>query len=499
MKNYDVVIIGAGLGGMLCGAILAKEGMRIAIVEQNKQTGGCLQTFSFQKKIFDSCVHYIGAMEEGQTQKRIFDFAGITNELKLRQLDKDGYDKIVFDNDNNEYPHAQGLKNFTQQLSKYFPEERHALNNYVESLQFTGDCFPLYNLKNGTGEEKNKVSGWELQQTINGITKNNLLKSVLLGNNLLYAGERNTTPFYIHSLISKSYIDSSYKCEGGSSQISKALTKRIREYGGEIYRNEKVILLKEENNVVAYLETESGRRIAGKHFIANIHPAQLLNILQTDKIKPAYKNRIQSVHNGASAFLVNVVLRPKTVAHRNYNIYWHKNRDVFSAVESRNQKTIESYALYFTEDKSNPGYADTVAILLYADIAETAIWKSTHNRTAAPSNRCDEYENFKHQKSEQVITEVGHRFPDITNNIQSYSAATPLTFRDYMGTSDGSMYGMMTDVNFPEASRIPVRTKVSNLLLTGQNVNLHGVLGVSITAIATCGELLGLDYLLKKL
>ena len=48
-------------------------------------------------------------------------------------------------------------------------------------------------------------------------------------------------------------------------------------------------------------------------------------------------------------------------------------------------------------------------------------------------------------------------------------------------------------------SHIPVRTKLENLLLTGQNINLHGILGVPITAINTCAELMGMEYLLNKI
>jgi all-trans-retinol 13,14-reductase len=68
-----------------------------------------------------------------------------------------------------------------------------------------------------------------------------------------------------------------------------------------------------------------------------------------------------------------------------------------------------------------------------------------------------------------------------------------------MGSPDGSMYGIIHDVNQLSHANIPIRTKIPNLFLTGQNVNLHGVLGVSISAIATCGALVGLDYLLSKI
>ena len=86
-----------------------------------------------------------------------------------------------------------------------------------------------------------------------------------------------------------------------------------------------------------------------------------------------------------------------------------------------------------------------------------------------------------------------------TPNMVAQKAATPLTWRDYTGTPTGALYGILKDVNKPNETTIATRTKIPNLLLTGQNVNLHGVLGVSITAVATCAELLGMEYLVGKI
>src|ERR1700749_2394815 len=98
MNKFDVAIIGSGIGGLLCAVMLAKEGFQVAIIEQNKQIGGCLQTYSFRKKVFDSCVHYIGALDYGQTQHRIFNYAGITSQLKLKKMEEHGFDHIIFNN-----------------------------------------------------------------------------------------------------------------------------------------------------------------------------------------------------------------------------------------------------------------------------------------------------------------------------------------------------------------------------------------------------------------
>ena len=75
MYDYDVVIIGSGLGGLVCGAVLGMNGYKVCILEKNKQIGGCLQTFARNKTILDTGVHYIGALGEGQTLNKIFSVA----------------------------------------------------------------------------------------------------------------------------------------------------------------------------------------------------------------------------------------------------------------------------------------------------------------------------------------------------------------------------------------------------------------------------------------
>jgi len=498
-KPYDVVIIGAGLGGLLSAVFLAKEGMHVAVVEQNKQIGGCLQTFSFDKKVFDSCVHYIGALAEGQTQHRIFDYAGILPELRFRRLDIDGFDRIIFGDEPEAYPQAQGFDNFRDQLLPFFPKDKIHLEDYNQLIQQVSSSFPLYKLNNGTGEEKRAVSGLELGATLKKILPDDRLRNVIAGNSLLYAGDPQKTPFYIHALVLQSYIESAWKCEGGSSRISKALGKKLREYGGDIFRNEKIVRLSDKDGVIKRAVASSGQVFEARNFIANAHPSTVMKWLDNTLIKPAYRNRIQAAPNSIAAFMINIVLRPGKVRYLNYNVYWNRSDNAFAAIAYRKDEGFPNYAIYFTEDKLHEGFAESVAILAYMHHEEAAAWNDTENRTAAPGKRGDAYEAFKEQKTEDLINLVANRFPEIKEYMQSYRSASPLTFRDYTGAPDGGMYGIFTNVHQPEVTRVPVRTKIPNLLLTGQNINLHGVLGVSVTAIATCGELLGLNYLIDKI
>jgi len=91
------------------------------------------------------------------------------------------------------------------------------------------------------------------------------------------------------------------------------------------------------------------------------------------------------------------------------------------------------------------------------------------------------------------------QFPELENLITDYTTATPLTFREYVGSPTGSMYGTLRDYKFPLASYVGVRTKIHNLYFTGQNLNLHGVMGVSISALLTCAEFVDLPELLNEI
>ena len=91
------------------------------------------------------------------------------------------------------------------------------------------------------------------------------------------------------------------------------------------------------------------------------------------------------------------------------------------------------------------------------------------------------------------------RYPDFRNCIDFVFASSPLTIRDYYGNKEGSNYGFQKDSNNLMLSQMSVSTKVRNLFLTGQNVNIHGLCGVSLTAIETAEVLVGQNSIVHKI
>ena len=220
---------------------------------------------------------------------------------------------------------------------------------------------------------------------------------------------------------------------------------------------------------------------------------------ETEAIRPAFRNRVAELENSLSAFVLNITLKPGMFPYVKSNYYCYLNDDVWTSMDYTEETWPLSYSVFFSGTSKTRDYAEGISILAYMRYDEVAQWRDSHNTVQAPMNRGEDYDSFKRRKAELLLEKVYLRFPQLKDAIKNYYTATPLTFRDYMGTADGSIYGIMKDYRSPLRSYISHRTKVENLLLTGQNVNMHGVLGVAISSLVTCSELLGLDYLLEKI
>ena len=501
MGKYDVVIIGSGLGGLICGNVLSREGYSVCIIEKNRQIGGSLQTFVRDKCIIDTGVHYVGGLGEGQNLYKIFNYLGFMDKLKLKRLDEDCFDMISFDGDETEYKFAQGYDEYLETMAQYFPGERNALKEYCNKLIEICRDFPMYNL---SAENIDKINMKHLNVSVtdylSNLTPNRNLQNVLAGSNMLYAGVAGKTPVFIHALIMNSYIQGSWKFIDGSSQLSKYLAMNIRQHGGTIVRNTKAERLVFENNSLKYLDLSTGERIEGKYFISNVHPAATVAMIGEGRLRKAYKNRINSIESTISSFNLYIIFKKDTFKYLNYNRYHFKLDDVWHAVDYTEQSWPESYLFCTPASSKSPHFAESGVVVCYMKYDELKQWEQTHNIVPQQEDRGEDYEKFKVEKSERVLDELEKKYPGIRGCIKAYYSSTPLTYRDYIGNHDGSLYGNLREADNPMKSFIPSRTKIPNLLLTGQNVHMsHGVLGVTIGALLTCAEFVGARYLVEKM
>jgi all-trans-retinol 13,14-reductase len=498
-KKYDVVIIGSGMGGLVSSVLMAKEGYKVCVLEKNNQYGGNLQTFVRDKTIFDTGVHYIGGLEEGQNLYQYFKYIGIMDDLRIKRMDLDAYDYVTFDNDDNKYPHAQGYENFVNQLLKFFPNEKETLERYCAEVQRICDSFPLYNLETGTAYDEKTLS-INAKNFFDELTDNEMLKAVLSGSNSLYGGNGETTPLYVHALSVNSYIQSAWRCVNGGSQLSKLLVKQLRKYGGEIFKHQEVTSFKFQESILTGAETKKGDIYYADKFISNVDLKATIKMVGADRFRKSFYKRIERLAVTPAAFSVYIVFEPETFPYLNHNYYHFKDKKmVWSATDYDPKNWPEGYMLSMGVNSEDQKWAESMTAMTYMHFSEVEQWAKTKNTVAGKEDRGPEYEKFKEDHIESFLKELELKFPDIRSCIRSVHASTPLSYRDYIGGQEGNMYGYEKDSDNPMKTFISAKTKIPNLFLTGQSINMHGMLGVTIGGVVTCSEILGKDYLINKI
>jgi all-trans-retinol 13,14-reductase len=491
--KYDVVIIGSGLGGLLCGNILSREGLSVCLIEKNHKLGGSLQDFGRKGCIFNTGLNYTESLDKGQVLHQYFKYLGLTDKLKLKRLNADGFDIIHFGD--QAYKLAIGHDNFRDSLLEHFPEEKEGLNRYLEKIRETCHSIPLYTFKPENANYFDMASlNTGAADFIRSVIKNFRLQQVIAGNNFLYAGHENKTPLFIHALISNSFIESAWRLMDGSHQLVNALAENIVRNGGRIYKNARAVKFLSGNNVIRQVELENGEPIEGGRFISNTHPAQLVKMMDSNKILSFFSRRINSLEDTIGMFTLYLVFKKNSFPYLNYNHYQYNQENVWVASSYNSDNWPQQYVFMCTATSKSDVYAESASVISYMHFNEVKKWVDTYT-----GNRGEEYENFKKLKAEKLINSLEIRFSGIKSCIEGYYTSTPLTWRDYTGTQAGSAYGILKDFNRPLETLILPRTRISNLLLTGQNINVHGILGVTISSVLTCAEIIDVRYLLSKI
>lgn len=472
-----VIIIGSGLGGLTCGFILQKNGYDVTVLEQGHQIGGCLQCFSRQGVKFETGMHFIGSAAEGQTMNRLMNFLCLTD-VELSPLDPKGYDTIALAGEIFRFPNGRDA--FVEQMSSYFPKEKDNLKHYINLVARIASASTLNSL---TSEERDLAMNTEYQtRSINDVLeslfRDEILRNVLVGNLPLYAAERDKTPFAQHAFIMDFYNQSAFRVVGGSDVIAHSLARSIKEMGGQVLTDKRACRIRCNETQATGVETADECFFPADYVVSTVHPARLLELLDTKLIRPAFRSRLSNIPNTTGCFTLYVKFKENTMPYMNTNFYGYHSSSPWDS-----DQHDYLYMHHCHRDKAR--FAKSGVVLSYMKMDEVARWQGTY-----VGHRGADYEAFKHEHAEQLIQDVERHHPGFTAAIDTYYTSTPLTYLDYTGTENGSMYGVAKDIHLGPAGRVPYRTKVPNLFLAGQNVNSHGMMGVLVGTIVTCSELL---------
>lgn len=493
-SNFDIAIVGSGLGGLACGSILSQRGYKVCILEKHFQVGGCLHHFKRNGVLFDTGMHYFGSYDDGQILNTLFRYFDIYDKVDVIKLDKDCFDTLSVGG--KEYQIPQGIDAYRKMLIDNFPQEEKAINLYIDKLQEIYDAVDIVNLREVSSDIMpiKKGADESVHAFVTSITNNKELQNVLCMFNSLYAGKKESASLFEHAVINLFYIQSAYKLAKGGGQLAAALKQVVEENGGCVRIKSKVDKLVCENGSVKHLRLESGEQITAKYFISNIDPLATMQMLEGGNIRKAYVKRLQNQEQTISCFSVYVVLKKRTFKYSNSNLYYYKGNDVWGLDNYSADNWPVGYMMYSRKDNDYPEYAEGLIFLSPMEYSEMEPWVDT-----TVENRGESYTQMKDEKSRKLLALVKEKYPDIEDCIEAVYTSSPLSFRDYTGVRNGSMYGVAKDYRNPFESQIMPRTRIDNLFLTGQNINMHGAIGVSMGAILTCGEIDGINNIIRDL
>jgi len=490
MEKYDVIIIGSGLGGLQCAYILSKHGMKVCVLEKHTQPGGCLQTFRRGKHTFDTGFHYVGGLDEGQALHRLFSYFDLMH-LPWLRMDENCFDEVFIEG--KSYRFANGYERFAETLSEQFPHQHKNLHDYS---MFLREIFENIFVGFGKREcEKHYVMSLFSQSAydfLKNAIDDPLLINVLSGSSMKMELNQQTLPLYIFAQINSSFIQSAWRLRGNASQITDSLIKSIESNGGIVRTNAEVTRLVEENHKISAVEINVEERLEANFYIADTHPAVVIPLIDEGvAIRKIYRKRINNLANTFGMFKANIVLKENTVPYLNRNIFVYEKNNVWEYADYKPENINACAMVSFRAPDDGSAFARNIDILTPMYHQEVERWTDT-----VSGRRGDDYLSYKNQKIEACLNLISGYVPGLANPsaaIDRIYTSTSLSYRDYTGAPDGSAFGIRKDCNQLMSTLLSPRTPEPNLFLTGQNLNLHGMLGVSMTSFFTCAEILGMD------
>lgn len=481
-KKEKIVIIGSGLGGLECGLILAKKGMKVVILERQQQPGGCMQSFRRHGELLDTGMHYVGGIGVGDCLYAPFKYLGLMD-LPWQHLDPQGFDRVMIGD--RTFSYAEGHKAFVETLAKDFPEEREALEKYCQVMEEVGShlydsILPRDEVDFFTQSLFASSTYEYLQQNF----KSELLINILSGSSLKMELAKDTLPLYNFAQANNSFIQGSYRLKGDGNLIVNRLIEQIEALDGEIICNAEVEELIENEGRIVAARCKNGQTYEGDWFISNAHPAVTVDLVkESAKLKKVYRNRIHRLENTYGMYTTSLVLKPGSLKYFNWNQYIYKKPNVWTYFNEEGPVQGILISCRCPEEGDDARILDILTPLPWERVAQ---WADT-----TVGRRGEEYRVFKEQLYEECVTLAERFIPGLHDMVEAHFSSSPLTYRDYTLTPNGSCYGVRKDYHNPMMTLLSAKTPVPNLLLTGQSLTLHGLLGVTMTALFTVAEIIG--------
>lgn len=464
MKDkYDVIIAGAGIGGLICGCYLAQNGLKILLVEKNKNAGGCASSWRMGDFVFDVGAHLIG----GCNRNGLFDFYLKKLNLTVDFIKLSPFDRLTFADTTINVPDT--LDRYIDELKNEFPHEKDNIDAVFKEL------IRIYRSYLTDKQYLLKYAETTYADFLKSSIKDKKLRGILSGQ-CVYVG----LPPKRASLIAVSFMlvsylrDGMYYTKGGTQNLAETLVKKIIENSGDVLCSTDVQSIKVEKNRVKGIVINNDSLIKSNIVVSNMDARKTFSKLTgKDKLPKSFLKKMLKLKEGFSISQLHIGTDVDDESLRKISGWYYQDYDIDRCFESAFYVFIPSLF-----DKTiAPKGKNIIRMLMMA------------------SRNGNIIESGKASKEEIELTFLNklkrHTHLDLRNRIITKIALTPEDIESFTGNSLGSAFGWEMSPKSVLNNRLANKTPIDNLYLTGHWANPGcGVLGVATSGMITGNEVI---------
>jgi all-trans-retinol 13,14-reductase len=478
-NDFDAVIIGAGLGGLSCGAAFARQGFRPLVIEKHLKPGGYATTFERPGGfVFDVSLHSTTV----SARNGVFDLIPGFPEIKsiefvphhtLYRAIYPDYDIRVPDRDPAGY---------ASRLASHFPEEKAGIEALLGDMKGLADEVAKVSAAAGKIDMTRfaqdypvlvRTMGKPWGAMVDARLKDPKLKAIVSALWGYYGlPPSRLSPFY-YALPTFGYLqDGGFYPVGKSQKISSAFADFIESHGGQVLLRTRVERILVRNGAAYGVRTADGQEFTGKVVVSNANaPDTLGKMLGEPELVKSSLARMEKLSIGLSTFQVWLGLKKDLVRElgiKDTEVFYNTGYDIEA-----------DYAAVVRGDLTNPGFGATFYDNLYKGYSPEG--KNTLSIMTLQgfdhwakyeadyfAGKKDAYRVEKLRMADALIDQAEKvLLPGLRGAIEVRDAATPLTNLRYTANPRGAIYGWDQTVDDSGPSRFPVRTPVKKLYLAG--------------------------------